>query len=56
MFILRAMKFTPFETMEAELCIAPIDLRRQGLQRNEDIKLFQKNDKYFSKNMLKNML
>ena len=53
MLILKAMKFTPFETMEADLCIAPIDLRRQELQRNEDIKFFQKNDKYFSRNMLK---
>ena len=48
MLILKAMKSTPLEAMEAELCITPIDLRLQELQRTEAIKLFQKNNKYIS--------
>lgn len=38
----RAMKFTPLEAVEVELCIAVIDLRIQEFQRTEAIKLFQK--------------
>ena len=39
--------------MEVELCIAPIDLRLQELERTEAIKLFQKKYKYISNNMEK---
>ena len=53
MLILRSMKSSPLDAMEAELCISPIDLRLQELQRNEAIKLLQKNDKYISDNMEK---
>ena len=40
--ILRAMRFTPMEVMETGLCIAPIDLRLNELQRTEAIKSFKK--------------
>ena len=42
---------------EAELCIAPIDLRLHELCRTEAIKLFQKtNDKYIFNNMEKSII
>ena len=55
MLILRSMKSTPLDAMEAELGIAPIDLRIQELQRTEAVKLFQKHDEYISGNMDKKM-
>ena len=51
--ILTAVKSTPLEEMEAELCIAPIDLRLQELQRTKAIKFSPKNEKYISNNMEK---
>ena len=42
MLILRAMKSTSLKVMEAELCIVPIYLRLQELQRIEAIKLFRR--------------
>ena len=53
MLIAGAVKSTPLEAMEAELCIALIDLRLQELQRTEAIKLLQKSDEYISNNMEK---
>ena len=53
MVIPRTMKFIPLEIMKAQLCIAPIDLSLQELQRTEGIKLFQKSDTYTSNNMEK---
>ena len=50
------MKSTSLEAMEAELCIARIDLRLQELQTTEAIKIFPKNDKYISSNIEKKII
>ena len=55
MLVLRAMKFTPTETLESELNIVPIDLRNEELQRMEAIKLLQKNDEFITNNMSKKL-
>ena len=49
--ILRTMRSTPTEALEAELSVLPIDLRIEELQRHEAGKLLTKEEEYIKANM-----
>ena len=49
--ILRIMRSTPTEALEAELSVLPIDLRIEELQRHEAGKLLTKEEEYIKANI-----
>ena len=49
--ILRTMRSTPTEALEAELSVLPIDLRIEELQRHEAGNLLTKEEEYIKANI-----
>ena len=49
--ILRTMRSTPTEALEAELSVLPIDLRIEELQHHEAGKLLTKEEEYTKANI-----
>ena len=49
--MLRTMRSTPTEVLEAELSVLPVDLRIEELQRHEAGKLLTKKEEYIKANI-----